>query len=388
MIRACPACESGNHVAILTLAALPVSIHVPSASREEAIDVDRDTLELVKCRDCGLLFNQAFSAELVRYAPGYENALNHSATYRAFANRQATELVEDFGVRRRDVVEIGCGNGFFLDAVCAHGNNRGYGIDPSAPDSRNSTTAPDFGEYSIATGTWEDWGTPADAGLVCCRHVLEHVEAPSALLARLSAITGEAGLIYVEVPNARAMLLGGVPWDCIYEHVSYFDADSLQRLVTRCGLGIVRLDTRFREQYLCAVVGGGGPVPQSESDQQGGEVGLEHGFALSCREAMARWTRTLDDLRRGGLDVVLWGAGSKGMVFLNLVDGPGSVSRAVDLNPSKHGKFVPGTGHPIVSPESLCERPPDVVIVSNPAYVDEISRQLADLGLSPSLLRL
>lgn len=60
----------------------------------------------------------------------------------------------------------------------------------------------------------------------------------------------------------------------------------------------------------------------------------------------------------------------------------------VDINPNKHGKFLPGTGHRIQAPDFVRERPPDVVLVMNPIYCDEIRSSLTELGISPELLPL
>jgi hypothetical protein len=58
----------------------------------------------------------------------------------------------------------------------------------------------------------------------------------------------------------------------------------------------------------------------------------------------------------------------------------------VDINPHKHGHFMPGSGHEVRSPESMPEIRPDVVIVMNEIYEDEIRRQLLGLGLEPEIL--
>jgi hypothetical protein len=60
----------------------------------------------------------------------------------------------------------------------------------------------------------------------------------------------------------------------------------------------------------------------------------------------------------------------------------------VDINPHKHGKFLAGTGHEIVAPEFLTQYKPDVVIVMNPIYCDEIRADLGRLGLSPQVIAL
>ena len=57
------------------------------------------------------------------------------------------------------------------------------------------------------------------------------------------------------------------------------------------------------------------------------------------------WKRILSCLRDEGRKSVLWGAGSKGVSFVNMLDIGEEVGYLVDLNPYKDGRFVPGTGH-------------------------------------------
>jgi hypothetical protein len=45
-----------------------------------------------------------------------------------------------------------------------------------------------------------------------------------------------------------------------------------------------------------------------------------------------------------------------------------------------------GTGQEIVSPDFLKEYQPDVVIVMNAIYCDEIGQDLKKLGLSPKII--
>ena len=73
-----------------------------------------------------------------------------------------------------------------------------------------------------------------------------------------------------------------------------------------------------------------------------------------------------------------------GHIYLKTAQG--MIECAVDVNPHKAGKFMAGTGHEIVGPHALTEREPDVVVVMNPIYRDEIAHTLDDLGLHPKLV--
>jgi hypothetical protein len=71
---------------------------------------------------------------------------------------------------------------------------------------------------------------------------------------------------------------------------------------------------------------------------------------------------------------------------VNLVPGAGSVSRLVDLNPRKRGRHVPVTAQPVVAPGDLLGDPPDVVIVMNPLYRDEVACTVHELGLDAEVV--
>jgi hypothetical protein len=58
----------------------------------------------------------------------------------------------------------------------------------------------------------------------------------------------------------------------------------------------------------------------------------------------------------------------------------------VDVNPRKQGTFIAGTGHPVVAPEALRAIQPDVVVVMNDIYRQEIGDMLAALGIEAQVI--
>jgi hypothetical protein len=110
------------------------------------------------------------------------------------------------------------------------------------------------------------------------------------------------------------------------------------------------------------------------------------GFAESHRTKLDFWRRKLQDLREQGRTAVVWGAGSKGVTFLNAVEGAGLVRYVVDLNPRKQGRFVAGSGQQIVPPGFLKEHRPDVIILMNPVYEKEVRELVGSLDLRPEFL--
>ena len=107
-------------------------------------------------------------------------------------------------------------------------------------------------------------------------------------------------------------------------------------------------------------------------------------FAEKYRKKTEELGRALDLLRSSRKRAVLWGAGAKGMMFLNKFRNLAAIDYVVDVNPHKHGKFVSGSGQEIVAPEFLKEYRPDVIFLANLNYREEIGRQVRDLGLEPT----
>lgn len=111
------------------------------------------------------------------------------------------------------------------------------------------------------------------------------------------------------------------------------------------------------------------------------------GFARAQAEVIDRWRSRLRDVTgQGDGTAVMWGSGSKGVAFLAALGADASlVQSAVDINPFKHGKYMAGTGHRILAPDELVNVRPDLVIVMNPAYRDEVQADLDRLGLDTTV---
>ena len=108
---------------------------------------------------------------------------------------------------------------------------------------------------------------------------------------------------------------------------------------------------------------------------------LTTGFGEAVDTVVQTWLEALRQRRAANQRVVVWGAGSKGSAFLvALGEMATAVDRVIDINPHLDGKFIAGTGHPIVAPAELARLHSDLVVVMNPVYVNEISAVVAELS--------
>jgi hypothetical protein len=62
------------------------------------------------------------------------------------------------------------------------------------------------------------------------------------------------------------------------------------------------------------------------------------------------------------------------------------ISHVVDINPHKHGKYVPGTAQKIVPPKYLLQDKPGKIILMNEVYRQEISDTLKKMNINAYLL--
>jgi hypothetical protein len=382
----CPACAGSPLSVFLELPAVPVHCNLLWPDRRAALAAPRGDIRLGFCRSCGLVYNTAFDPALVEYSQRYENSLHFSPHFQAYARALALRLIERFDLRGKRIVEIGAGDGDFLRLLCREGGNRGLGFDPgydgpSPKDADGVTIIPEF--YS------EDHAAePAD--FIVCRHVLEHIERPRDFLGSIRSTIGDRTdtAIYFEVPDFNYTLRDGGVWDVIYEHCTYFTAPSLSRLFAAAGFAVSGVESTFDGQFLGLEAT---PAPALQRPGDDTEVGrlapLVASFAGVYRDKMNGWNEYLAGLHRGGRSAVVWGAGSKGVTFLNALPGAAAaIDRVVDINPRKQGMHVAGAGTLIVPPDALRDSPPDVVIVMNPAYSREVQGMTAGLGLAPELV--
>ncbi len=347
-----------------------------------ALAAPRGDLRLATCQICDHVFNTAFQAQRMEYGGAYENSLQHSPHFRNYARNLAGYLLETYDLRGKMVLEIGCGQGDFLSLLCSLGKCRGVGFDPAYDPGRSRQEKP--AQVGFVRDFYSSARIDSPVDFVCCRQVLEHLADPVGFLQEVRASLGDQPVpVFFEVPNALYTFRRHGVWDLIYEHPSFFGAHSLSRLFTGAGFRLRKVREAFAGQYLWleAVAANDEPACPPPAIPA---VGVER-FREELAGRLAFWRRRLTALHAKGERLVIWGAGSKGVTFLNLLEVGDEIPRAVDINPNKQGNFLPGTGQPIVAPEDLVDQPPDRVLVMNSVYSQEIARRLHRLGLSPAL---
>lgn len=383
---ACPICGASAPPPEFTMRDVPVFCNVLHDSSQSAADAPCGDIELSGCPDCGLIYNRCFDTRKVNYSPSYENALHFSGRFREFAEHVADDLVERLNLRNKAAAEIGCGDAYFLRLLTDRGVARGVGYDPSMR-SRTASCA-EGAPIEVRPEPFNSRTLPKDVDVLICRHVLEHIDDPVAFLRDLRNSLGKRDtMLYFEVPNAQWMLNALSLWDVIYEHCTYWTAPVLEATFRQCGFTPWRLYTGYGGQFLMIEARPDGSAPvECIRPGKAPETSLAQ-FGHLCTEKLNHWSQQLGTLDREGRQALAWGAGSKGVTFVNAVDGADRTIRAmVDVNPRKRGQFVGRRRIPVLGPQDLPKTDADVIYVMNPMYTEEIRMTLMDLGLTPEIV--
>lgn len=387
----CPSCASADIGVFHRVSQVPVNSVLNIATREEAVRFPRGGLALGFCKRCGFIHNVEFDPSLVTYSANCEESQAFSPTFSAFARELAEELIDKYDLHNKRIIEIGCGKGDFLNLICSLGDNHGIGFDPAYVPGRGRYEAD--ARLTFITDYYSEKYSEYHGDMILCRMTLEHIRDTAELVSLVRRSIGDRDdtIVFFQVPNTTRILRECAFEDIYYEHCSYFSPGSLARLFRRCGFEVLDVKTQYDEQYTSVagkLLARLEQAPTALEDDLDRLIGYVKRFRERCPVVLEYWENQLSRIETRGQKAVVWGSGSKGVTFLNTLANARSIEFVVDINPHRQGTYMAGTGQLIVAPSFLREYQPNVVIVMNSVYRDEIRRDLGQLGLEPTLLAL
>ncbi len=223
---------------------------------------DRIHFRLVRCDSCGLirsdpivdpeLLHRLYARSSFDYAGEVDNLRR---TYGGYLER-----VRRLG-RGESLLEIGCGNGFFLDAARRRGFTEVRGVEPSAAAVEEAPA--DLRPWITCDIMRPGLFAAASFDVICLFQVFDHVPEPAALLEECYRVLRPGGMVLCLNHNATALsarLLGAKSPIIDIEHTYLYSPDTLRRLFTAAGFGVVesgRAWNRYSLHYLARIV----PLP-------------------------------------------------------------------------------------------------------------------------------
>jgi 2-polyprenyl-3-methyl-5-hydroxy-6-metoxy-1,4-benzoquinol methylase len=359
------------------------------SSYQQAIDYPSGDIHLGFCEHCGFIANVLYDPKLQDYATDYEATQSYSPTFNKFAQQLAEQLIERYDLHNKQIIEIGCGQGEFLTMLCEMGSNHGIGFDPAYRDEPNTSAVAN--KMKFIADYYSEKYTAYRGDFIVCKMTLEHIDTTAEFIKTVRRSIGDNydSIVFFQIPNGEYVMRDIAFWDVYYEHVSYFSKASLSYLFRDAGFDVLHMATEYNDQYLTIEA-----IPSKNPEQnvlvESADYtrieNMVNSFEQDVVTKINQWQKQLAAMREQNQKVVIWGSGSKGVSFLTTLGVREQIQYCVDINPRKHGMFMAGTGQEIVAPSLLQNYQPDVVIVMNPVYCEEIQADLDRMGVTATMI--
>ena len=303
-------------------------------------DVPKFPIEVGGCSYCGLvqILNPIDPAEF------YTNYANASSVKREPHLEKLIEKLESLLPKNARIIDVGCNDGKFLSRLRESGFNDLHGLEPTKNMSERAINA-GFGVFNSYLDSAKSREIVAETGLFDCvtlRQVLEHIENLSDFGVALRNLLKPNGLLVIEVPDAQSHfdLPDFALWE---EHINDFSLGSLKHFLRQHGLEVI---DSYKTQFsgVCLT------VLSRLVDTRSVDVEPVSQIVDSFR----KWAKCFDPFRSQvqaelqyfasrDLPIALYGVGSRSSFFLNVTRSMGNISFAIDDDPAKQGKYLPGT---------------------------------------------
>jgi len=337
----------------------------------ESIGSDKGVdLEICQCSGCGLV---QLSNDPVPYYKEVIRASAFSEEMKDFRRKQFCTFVENFSLKRKKVIEIGCGRGEFLSLMQQFGVEA-YGLEYSEESVLQCiNNGLKVSKGFIESSTYGLDYAPFDAFFIL--NFLEHLPDPNSTLGGIYNNLTNYAIGLVEVPNFDMILRKNLFSEFIGDHLFYFTMETLNTTLRINGFEIIECNEVWYDYIISAIV----------RKRERLDISSFYEYQGKLRNEIEEYIRQFKDKK-----IAIWGAGHQALAIISLINLGGKIRYVVDSASFKQGKYTPATHIPIVSPDKLDSDPVDAVIVMAASYSDEVARiirQKFDRNINISILR-
>lgn len=338
----CPICQSKNITNFLNLKNSPILQNILFLTQEHAKSANKIDVNFEYCSHCHFVFNAEFEDDKVEYSEKYDNSQLASSTYLKYIEDLVSNIIKDCKLKSTSrMLEIGCGNGYFLSMLQKQGNFFNLiGYDPAYNGQ--------FGMSKFIKKAYYDPAANDKFDLIILRHTLEGLLNYRDILESIESSMTEESFLYIETVDLDHIIKSHGISLMYHEYARYYSIRSLSILFNK--LNIYSVYHLFNDNYL--------------------------GVLLKKRptiEAIGKNINKINRIIRNYGKVVIFGIGGRAISFLTNQSLDESVIQfGVDINKEKQGKYIPVTGQLIISPEEAKAFNPELIIISNLNYLSEI----------------
>ena len=340
---------------------LPILPNSPIKKGESTLE---GQFRLRKYGEFGFVQNVAFDELKIEYGENYQNDQSNSLMFKNHM-QSVYQILKSNYPKGAKLVEVGCGKGAFLEIVKydKHFTYKGFDAAYEGADENIET------RYLTTSDI-------IDADVVVLRHTLEHIKNPHKFISFLTNIFPSTASIFIEVPQFEWIEKNKVIFDFTYEHVNYFNTESLLSFFSEIeGYGDLDL-VGGQYQYCLAKLSSFDNTRWVGFDDE--KQWADFDFSLYEKEFEIKLTHIKNYER-----IWVWGGATKGVLFLKHLSQINPilfsyVKGVIDINPKKQNHFTPSTYFEIISPSTFFDAcsDGDAVLVMNPNYIDEIKSSI------------
>ena len=335
-------------------------------------------LRLNLCEDCThLQLSHAVNPDLL--FKHYLYVSGTSKTLKEYFDWFVDYTQQFFVNKPNTVLDIACNDGTQLDSFKDRGFTT-YGVDPAENlyeiSSKKHEVICDY-----FTDEYVDSLKAKNIDVINAQNVFAHNSYPVKFLQQCRDIMHDDSVLFVQTSQANMVMNN--EFDTIYhEHLSFFNANSMNELATRAGLHLINVEKTPIHGTSYVFVFKKDPAPGNIDDV----LRLERGHALQDLQTYDVYAQkcygVLEQLKdaireyRINYRIVGYGAAAKGMTLINA--GNLYFDFVIDDNPMKQGKYCPGSHIPVVSIDELDKYEDESIIFIPLAwnFFDEISSKI------------
>ena len=353
---------------------------------------------LLHCRNCDLVQLGLAVDPVIIFPPEYPYTSGTTKLLRDnFADLQR-ESAAMLGLGNDDlVVDIGSNDGTLLSNFKA-GGHRVLGIEPTdVGDIANARSIPTLKRYfgfDVAREVKREYGP---ASVVTAANCFAHIEDVHAIVDGIVEMLKDGG-VFISESHYLIGLLDTLQYDTVYhEHLRYYSLTSLKHLLEMHDLDVFHarpIPSHGGSIRVYAARRGSHPVQESVRRMLASEP---RGDAMAKRLASfrrdvvlskLRLLSMLRDLKEKGARIAGISAPSRASTLVNYVGlDEGIIDYVCEIPGSlKIGKYMPGTGIPVVDETQLFADQPDCAVVFSWHIADELAPKLRAKGFRGQLI--
>jgi len=351
-------------------------------------------LRILVCTNCWLVQTEDFADAETLFSHDYAYFSGFSSTWHKHVEEYVKNIIKRFSLDSKSkFVEIASNDGTLLEYVRDH-DIPCLGIEPTASTAKAARgKGLRIVETFFGASTAKHLSVNGDsADAIAANNVLAHVPDINDFVDGCRTLLKPKGLVTFEFPHILNLVKKN-QFDTIYhEHFSYLSLIAVSNICQTNGLHVFDVEKiTTHGGSLRVYAQRKDTLHHRESVRVQDLIQYEKDCGLQCLAGYSHLQGKSESIKDDFVDFLIkskkqgktvcgYGAAAKGNTLLNFAGIRQDLLQCVaDKNPSKQGKFLPGSRIPICDEAELLNRSPNVIVILPWNLRNEVIEQLSHL---------